>query len=459
MEHINDFQAWLLGSIASGARRIAVVGGWGCGKTHGIALACHALALDRPDEDGMLVYPRAAQAARAFGSLAESVLVPLGWVYCSTYQGMRAPHWLAPNGVKVWVNSYHRPGTRDVGANNLEGGNVGWGFIDEAPAYPNGDEVAQMAWGRVRAGARPFLCVLGRPSLYEWWPTWAGSDGGRYVRVSSSVNQAFIPGWDSFVAGMTERQRRERLECEPQSPDGAVYGAWRPVSAPAGNLTPAGWRYDPAMRGYLAVDWGRGHPSALLIVEDPAIGADVIVGELNPEQVSVYEFAALIWERARPRSQWAPGTVALDAGCGDKAGKAKNEHTLQSNFDVLAKPRDEGGIGLALTHSYERFAERVNIKNGISQVQARIHHDHHGRRLLMTPEAWAESTQGTGISLARAMQAYVYRPGTDTPVKDGQEHPLDALRYFVCEYRWHDEPAPLWMGMGRRGARVQTGLR
>lgn len=456
---INDFQAWLLGQIATGARRIAVVGGWGCGKTHGIALAMEALSRSRPDEDGMLVYPRAAQAARAFGSLAESVLVPLGWVYCATYQGMQAPHWRAPNGVKVWVNSYHRPGTRDVGANSLEGGNVGWGFIDEAPAYVGGDEVAQMAWGRVRAGARPFLCVVGRPSMFEWWPKWATEDGGAYIRVSSAVNSLFIPGWPEFVAGMTKQQQEERLHCMPQSPEGAVYSQWRPTRYPDGNITPPGWKYDPAMRGYLAVDWGRRHPSALVIVEDPVLGADVIAAELNPEGVSIHEFAGLLWRIARPRRDWTAGTYAIDAGVGDKAGQARHEQTVRSNFEALARSHADGGFGLMLTCAYQRFAERVNIANGVRQVRDRIHHDHHGRRLLMTPEAWAASTSGDGVSFARALQSYVYRPGTDTPAKNGQEHPLDALRYFVAEFRWYDEPPPVYMGPARRSSRYKAGLR
>lgn len=454
---LNDFQAWLLGHLAAGTPRLGVVGGWGCGKTHGIALACHVLALSRPDEDGMLVYPRAAQAARAFGSLAASILAPLGWVYLTSYQGMQAPHWRAPNGVRVWVMSYHRPRTRDAAGSNVEGVNAGWAFIDEGPAYPGGDEVAQMVWGRVRAGSKPMVCVLGRPSIYEWWMTWA-SDGGATMRVSSTVNRRFIRGWDAFVAGMTERQRRERLECEPQTPEGAVYSMWRPTHHTDGNLAPVGWQYRDTMPGYLAVDWGRGHPSALVIVEDADLGADVIVAELNPEGVSLADFARLIWQVARPRGQHG-GKVALDYGVGDKAGKQRHEQTMRSNFEALALPRDDGGIGMRLTCTYERWAERANIANGVRQLQERMRHDRLGRRLLMTPEAWADSTMGDGVSLARAIQAYTYHPGTDRPRKDGQEHPLDALRYFVCEFRWHAEPVPMWMGETRRGARVQVGLR
>ena len=186
------------------------------------------------------------------------------------------------------------------------------------------------------------------------------------------------------------------------------------------------------------------------------------MGALNPDTTSTYQLADALWKVARPRSEWTPGCgcFAIDDGVGDKAGKALNDQTLESNFQVLAKPRSEGGFGLWLSHSYERHAKRVNITNGVEQLRDRIHHERHGRRLLATPEMWHASAHAKGVSLARAMHAYKWHPNGGAPVKDGREHPLDALRYFVCEFRWSvGAPVP-WVGQGKaRGSRITPGLR
>lgn len=447
---LNRFQAWVLAHISAGTNVIAAVGGWGCGKTHLLAIAMHALTRQRPTEDGMVVYPRAAQAAKALGALAESVLIPQGWRFFATYQGQQAPHWLSPFGPRVWVVSYYRPGTVAVAANSLEGINAGWAFVDEAPAFA-GHEVADMAWGRVRDGSSPLLVIMGRPSLHEWWPDWATSSGGAYQRISSRVNRKHLRGWVKWVAKMTPAERDERLDCRPVSPEGAVFADWRVAPFPAGNITQPGWRYDPAsMRGHLAVDWGVRHPAALVIVRDDALGVDVVVAELNPTDVSVHMLARAINRIAAPRASGRTGVYLLDEGVGDKAGKKRDDLTLRTNFQALsdAPTAEPPGIGLRLTCHYEADPARVSVVNGVRRLRELVYHEHHGRRLLMTPECWASSMTANGVSLARAMGSYVYRQGSDEPVKSGQEHPIDALRYFVVQCRWPGVSSSLPPGLG-----------
>jgi hypothetical protein len=446
---LNDMQVWLMLQLAKRVPTISIVGGWASGKTHMLALAMHTLTRQRPTEDGMVVYPRAAQAAKALGALAESVLIPLGWKFCPTYQGQQAPHWLSPFGPRVWVVSYYRPGTIAVAGNSLEGINAGWVFIDEAPAFA-GPEVAEMAWGRVRDGSAPVIVVMGRPSLFEWWPGWATARGGAYVRVSSRVNKRFIRGWDAWVSQMTQAERDERLECMPVAPDGAIFADWRVAAWPNGNITPPGWRYTQDMRGFLAVDWGARHPSALVIVQDDALGCDVLVAEMNPSGVSVHDLARLILKRAAPRAVAKPYHYAIDEGVGDKAGKQRNDQTLRTNFDALAAlPTDSPpGIGMRLSCRYEAIPARVSVVNGVRVMREWVNHEHHGRRLLATPEFWSASMASNGVSLARAMGSYVYRQGTDEPLKDGREHPIDALRYHFAEHRWPGAVASLPPGLG-----------
>ena len=434
---LNEFQAWGFYHLGKGTPILAVVGGWAAGKTWLMCAMMHALARNRPTEDGMVVYPRAAQAAKALGAEADKFLAPRGWRFKATFQGQQAPHWLAPNGVRVWVVSYYRPGTVAMAANSLEGINAGWALMDEAPAF-TGPEAAEMAWGRVRAGVAPTLIILGRPSFYEWWPKWAQDHGGAYVRVSSRVNKRNIKGWKIWLAGLTRAERDERIDCMPVAVDGTIFADWRPARWPQGNIAPEGWAYHPAMTGYLAVDWGARHPSALIIVRDDVLGADVIVAEINPESVSVHDLAREILEVATPRTNPAPGRFLLDYGVGDKAGKAANDQTLINNFEALSKPAtaDPQGIGMWLTCNYSADSARVSPRNGVYEMRQLVHHEHHGRRLLMADDAWAASMCADGVSLARAMHKYAYRADSDEPLKNGTEHPIDALRYWVAEYRW-----------------------
>lgn len=436
----NELQWWVLTEIARHTPAVAVVGGWGVGKTHLMALAIHALTKNRPSEDGMLVYPTTAQGIRAFGALGDSMLRAWGWTWEATFLGAPAPHWRSPFGPKVWAVGYFRPSTVDSGASNIEGINAGWALVDEAPRF-RGPEVADMVWGRVRDGYAPFIGIFGRPSFYEWWPEWADRMGGRQIRASTALNRKNIKNWSQWVRGMTREQRDERLHCRPAATEGAVLSNWRAEEWPAGNLiSDKNFQYDPGMRGYLAMDPGYRHPSVGLVARDEARDLYVIVREFNPEAVSTAQLAQMINARAVARVNASATDLRfrIDEGIGDVAGGAKNEQTARSVYDALAMPPEATppGIGVRVQSQYAADPARKNVATGIQVLRDLVCDSAGVRRLVMTREAWAESARAPGVSIARAIHSYVFRPGTDEPKKDGTEHPIDWMRYLAVTVAW-----------------------
>lgn len=431
----NKFQAWLLGSLMTpgGPPAVSIVGGWGSGKSYAQAMWCHARWIMgdplRP-EDGLLIYPQAKLGAQVFSAGPGLWLEAMGWRYETTYKGKHNPHYLAPKGGgvrRVWLVGFYRPSTKSEAASNLEGINAGFACIDECNMFA-GPEVASTAWGRLRAGSNPQMLLVGRPSLFQWWPQWATDIGGVSHRVSSAINRENIPAWGQWVRAMTQKQRDERLHCVPQAVEGAVFSDWSVKTWPDGNLAPASWRYSPGMRTYIALDLGFRHPSLLVIARDEDMQADVIVEEWNPYDIGLPAQGEGI------RRLIERGKYQVDEFIGDTAGNAINDHTAKSSFQLL-----NDILGVRFNTSYAKKQERRNIANGVRRLRELVA----SREILCAQQMWMKSKdlRAGRVSLAAAMNSYKFREGSDEPIKDGNEHPIDALRYFVATARW-GKPAP-----------------
>ena len=91
------------------------------------------------------------------------------------------------------------------------------------------------------------------------------------------------------------------------------------------------------MTGRIAIDWGFRKPSVLILAHDEELQATVICAELNPPEVTTEELARLILAIAWPRElqHLAPSPrIWLDSGVADKAGKARNDQTGASAFQL-----------------------------------------------------------------------------------------------------------------------------
>lgn len=476
----NDLQYKVLDSMASGATVIAVEAGWGSGKSLSLIMALlwrHAL---RPGTRSVLVTDTLRRYFDNLDPEMQRFAVPRGWEWVA-----RLERWVHPDGGEVIVRYYRRQDGAPRSKNPLEGINAtsGLAVIDEAQVFER--EVLLAAAGRIRSGEDLTLIVAGLPddSGATWWGDAArrldgAADGIRAVvcTAPSSVNRANLHGsWDPLVRAIDPDQAQRLLDGE-RVDQGQVYRV-HPDMWPAGNMLPGWWRYDPSMTGRLAVDWGVRKPAALVIVHDEKLGADIVVAEVCPQDVTLADFARAITAIAWPREGggMAPGPRwMLDDGACDKSGMSRSDQTGISNARAFLAPPPEG-VGLALQSTSDPVkldrrnrirmtARRLGFAGG--QQDGRI-----VRRLLIAPWVWDPEACGrpkdpralwlpspgsgkhdpwvevpgvrpSGISLRSAIGAYRVRdtqdPGADLPDVDSDSpiDPVDALEYDTARFAW-----------------------
>ena len=76
---------------------------------------------------------------------------------------------------------------------------------------------------------------------------------------------------------------------------------------------------------------------------------------------------------------------------------------------------------------------KTDVMNGIMRVKALLE----DKRILIKDTVWDEGMNSRGNSIRKAILSYAW-DGKEAPKKDGQEDPLDALRYDVINWNWRD---------------------
>lgn len=449
LTHPNPFQRKVLAHVALHAARkrstpvLGTMAGWGTGKTACIPAIAQMLAEIQPGVSGAIVYDTMGRYTSTAHVELTRYLPPLGWHWNGS---STAPHWTSPayagRRATVWVRSWVKAKADDRSKNSLEGLDVGWLIIDECNVFLT-QEVATAALGRVRAGPTPMLILMGKPSASEWWLRFARDrPGGVAFRASSLCNRdtmiAMGRDFDGWLAMQTERDRQENIFCNPQAPEGAVYGDWLSTPWPDGNLAPEGWCPPDGAMTYWSQDFGVRHPCGLIITHDPDLDADVVWGDVAPDEVTTSDVCRqalrLVWPAAYGERD---GMVPLHRGCGDRAGRNRRTD-LTTDFDDVARRPEDGGLGIHLRCT--DAPERVDILNGVQLVQRLIRDPHDGeRRLLCCPRLWRAGLDARGRSFAKSMLGYQWATGSTgaTPRKDGvHDHHADALRYHVVNWRW-----------------------
>ena len=465
--NLNPLQSQMVASLIRGDRFISVRAGWGSGKTSGLVFSIIYCSILYPGEPMLLVTDTSARFERVLLPEMIKWMGALGWSYIA---GRNVTgRWVEPTtGTTVWVVSYIRASTKASQNNPMEGINAARAFIDECQTLQ--PEVAVKAFGRIRAGTHPTLMMTGLPVAGAWWMQYAEERHGATVYAISHVNAANLgDGWLAEAENLPAAERDAMIYNRPQPPDGQVYREWVAQSYPAGNLAPTGWAYSPEMECRIAGDWGLNKPWVGIIAHDEALGVDVLVAELNPKEVTVGELVRLIlliaWPRDRADQMPRDGRhrFLLDAGSGDKAGRARNDQTLRSTFDVLGLPPpskrvpkgDESGtdaVGIGVHLRSTTSPVRCDIKNGVLRVKSRIIE----RGLLCAQDVWADGLSGQhgkamsalGVkhnrnSFAASLMNYRYPDnGSEDPVKDGREDPMDGIRYDTINWRYHGTERP-----------------
>jgi hypothetical protein len=59
------------------------------------------------------------------------------------------------------------------------------------------------------------------------------------------------------------------------------------------------------------------------------------------------------------------------------------------------------------------------------------------KRILVRDTVWEQGLNCKGNSIRKAILSYAW-DGKEAPKKDGQEDPLDALRYDILNWNWRD---------------------
>lgn len=423
---LNDLQIDLIDKLLfSEESFIAVRAGWGSGKTSAIVFSLLSWAESHPGQSSLLITDTADRFRDVLLPEIDKWLIgPLGWVFEKTNS-----RFISPNGHIVWTRAYFRPDTRSSSHNPLEGLNItsGLALIDECQTL--NEEVAHKALGRLRAGEKVKLVMVGLPVWSAWWTSFAERAGCNPIFYSSFVNKKNLgEDWFKAIEALPEAEKRAMVYNEPAPQTGLVYSEW------GVNNVLSDWKYDPSMSGRIAIDFGFRKPSVLIIVHDPILEADVICEEINPQEIKLSDLAKLILEVACPRelSNQYPNRILIDYGCGDKAGNSRNDHTAITSFRQLSKPPEEGGIGVRFRFVTDPI--RVDIVNGVSRTKHLIGN----KKILCTKDVWEKGANSKGNSFRKAILSYAW-DNREIPKKTGIEDPLDALRYDVINWNWKDK--------------------
>lgn len=468
----NPAQQKLLHHVSTGAPAVAMMGGWGVGKSRGICLVAQWLAENRPG-CRMGIVAKTYAELQAFieeavntDATGKGLLARIGWslVRAGT-GGIRRDRLVSPvirgRRAVIYLLHYKRPKGAALAANSIEGPDLDVIFVEECNTFRD-DEVATAAWGRVRSGRPPQIVMVGKPTANAWWIRRAEEMGGVGFLAPSRHNRAYLANFDEWVAAMSPRERRENLDCIPQPPKGAIYADWEQAAAPGGNLTPAGWTPE-RIRGaetIVTIDFGQRFPAALVISYDAALDAWVVWSEAQPTgRVSV---AALCQQLMRgipaigapgvyPKHRWhdrpSGNPIELWRVVGDRAGgQVRDDPALSSAIGDVALPPAAGGLGMVMQQGVDTlWDERANVAAGIKLVQRLICNGQGRRRLLCWDRLWSWGLQSVGRgdggearTFASDMLGYRWTPGSngDTPLRDEHGHSMDALRYFACVREW-----------------------
>ena len=449
----NKAQSVMLGYWMSDQHKImAMMGGWGCGKTTMIPMVMSLNHSMRPGQDGLVVSPTMGQGTRTISKECARILSPIGWTYHHSYLGQPAPHWLSPmkNGKqsRVWMMSWNRPKTKHTSANSLEGPSVGYIIFDECNLY-NDEEPYQAGLGRIRDGNPPKMLLLGKPHHGSIWGHFAETRGGVYRTATSWVNAKNLGDMDAWISTMSTREYQENIMCNPQPPEGSIFDMWMPTEWPKGNLAPADWRPQKHMTHHLTFDFGVRNPAALVIAYDQELDANIVWSESMGSKggSSVFDVCR---DLRRGYEQWGipgvwpgyradipDGSMPLSAAFGDRAGRNRRDDGLMSSSmdDVLANPH-AGGIGMRVRFTDAK--DRIDVNAGIRLLWSLIESTGGKRRLLCSRQLWNMGLSHPGRSFARSINDYRWASGaSDRPDKtNGADHACDALRYWAINARW-----------------------
>jgi len=411
---------------------IAVVAGWGSGKTTALSMAIISHAMAHPGGASLYITDSAPRYRTVVHpSLSEwtNRLTGADWVYNSLEN-----KWIAPNGHIIWCRAYFRPGTRSADQNSLEGIDCGFACIDEAQTMQ--DEVMHKALGRIRSAEAigPRLIICGLPTWGAWWVNSTEDIGGAVIRATSFVNQENLSKewFDVAKKTLPAEEYEAMINNKPTPPSGLAVSTFDPIKHVL-----ADWQYSPEMSTYLAIDWGFRKPAVLVISHDDSLNANVIHLEFTPTEITISELTQLmlkkVWPRAHQHLAPHQNFIWIDGASGDKAGAARSDQTALSAFRTMGRAMPPAGLGMAIRYTTDPI--RVDILNGLSRLRDVFERG----QMYLSKDLWDKGLNSSSHSLARGITTYAFDQN-GKPKKNDLEHCIDALRYHVINWHWRDKP-------------------
>jgi len=410
---------------------VALLGGYGSGKTSTGAEIALDLAAANAGQDGMIVAPTWGLLYRV--TLPAFVDKDRPWVGACPGQlvaedrrGAKAPNILLVNGSRVFLGSAGNPGS-------LEGANLSWIWGDEARLYSK--EAWQIIVGRLRfSAAKRLQGVLTTTPSWGWLhDEFAGkkAEGSRRAFHMSTRENAphLAPGYiASLERTYSKRLAKSLIEGQWGSSENAVYPTFD-----MDTVHGIAWKYEARFQTVGVIDFGRRRPAVTLWQEIPfgwklsngkraLDNSWVCFRQYHLSQVSTAQLADHVREDLEQKkikvAQWfcdPAGNATTSAGISDV-------HVLENH-------------GLRPVN-FTTDDELTHIPNGVDLVDGMLLNTLDETRLFVAKDLAEDEWGPRGI--VRSMESYAYpearqgRPVSDVPIKDGTtDHACDCVRYLV----------------------------
>ena len=399
--------------VGSTATTIAILGGWGSGKTTAEALIALTSAIENPwrpaygsSRPTTLLITETAKVLRDSLYAGLMRVLPEGIVT----RERRDPAWdleLA-NGHLLALRS-------DAGA--IEGLSCCTTIVDEVhKVRAKSDWINYAARARDPLARRTMVVAAGLPVDNGWLREEVDRPGDitrRTILMRTADNTALSPEYiATLLSRCSERERKTYLGAEWQTHEGAIYGDF------SASVHVVRRPIDRSQPIHLGLD--AGHRGAVIVGQMVSDGL-LIVDEILPDSASAEDAVRQTLRRGWRLAPSFPGrlgsTICVDPKVSDdqRLGiqRACAEHGL-SSVAIIQRQRGDP-------------AEAVDY--GIRAVQAALLSVSGETKLRISADIVP-----TERSILTGIPKYRWDPRTRQPIKDNViDHALDALRYLVCQ--------------------------
>ena len=412
--------------MESQAREVALIGGYGSGKTVGGGDAAAVLALDNAGLEGMIVAPSYKMLIRVTLPAFLAACGPLVKEYHKA--DSRIELW---NGSIVWLGTTDSPGS-------LEGSTLAWAWLDEARLAEW--EAYRILIGRIRdpRAVRPQLVVTSTPAAGTWLEDvfGGGRAGVETIHTSSKANK--------FLS----KEYIDSLLSKYSAAEAAAYvdGLWMHVGE--GRVFPEfdqarhviDYQPDPELPVMGGMDFGYRWPAAVFFQQMKndrqcgntlvKAGSVVVFGEDTPDGISTegmgYRIAQRFPPGEKPRLLW----LGVDPA-GSSFSSAAAEHRGLTDVQALRAALTDNGLDCGLRYLRAKGAQHLrSVNTGLEQVRGRLLNAK-GETRLYFARSLVSATAKRGI--IRSLSNMLWRNDDLKPLRGdkGQQldHVADALRY------------------------------